>query len=136
MCVDYVGFEGDPYGLAEASDLVIVGEVLGPDGVAPYNVVNASAYTVRVDGVLKGEVSASEIRVISIPDGCMTEGEPAVYTGGDQLDFQGRAQFFLSKTGGGMWTTLTPSEGVERLGVDGELYWDPDVPSPTPTPTP
>jgi len=133
ICRDYVSFEGDPAALAEAADLVFVGEVLGDDGVELFNEVDASAYTIRVDEVLKGDVSESELRVISIPDGCTTPGEPADYSRGNQLEVEGKAQFFLSMTGG-KWTTFSPFEGATPLGPNDELYWDPAAPSPTPTP--
>jgi len=131
-CRDYVSFEGDPSALAESSDLVFVGEVLASDGLTLFNEVDAATYRVRIDEVLKGEFNDSEIRVVSVPDGCTTAGEAAEYSDGDQLDIDGDAQFFLRETDGS-WTTFSPFEGVFPVDSNGELYWDPSAPSPSPT---
>ena len=120
----------DPSAKADVADLVIVGENLGTDGVSPLYGVNATAHTIRVDEVMKGELEPAEIRVLSSPDACAADD---VYPEGDPLAETGATQFFLTRIDG-QWTSVSPFVGAEPLGPNGELHWDPAAPSPTPTP--
>ena len=126
-CVDWVHFE-TPADMADAADLVIVGEQVGRDGSTGRFGLDARAYMVRVDEVLKGELGDDEIRVLSLPATC-SGGE---YIAGDQLDVDGPVQLFLTRSEG-EWQTLTSYQGV--LSVSGSLPWVPE-PTPAPSPTP
>ena len=128
-CIDYIDLS-DHAVKAGVAELVFVGEVTGTDGVTELSGVDAAAHTVRIDEVLKGEFSESEIRVVSVSDPC--SGKDQDYPGGDPLDRTGPAEFFLVKNEG-VWTTLSPYEGAVTIGDDGMLPWDPEA---TPSPSP
>ena len=127
-CVDWVTFE-TPADLAEAADLVVVGEQLGTDGSTARFGVDATAHTIRVDRVLKGELDDTEIRVLSLPATCSTSD----YPDGDQLAAPGTVQYFLDRDAG-QWQTVTSYQGALTVPADGSLPWDPAAPTPMPSP--
>ena len=129
QCVSYADLS-DAQAKADVADLVIVGEELGPDGVTGLHGVDATAHTIRVDEVMKGELEESEIRVISSPDAC---GADDLYPNGDPLATTGTTQFFISRVDG-KWTSASPFVGGVPVGANGELHWKPNPPSATPEP--
>ncbi|TBN57374.1 hypothetical protein EYE40_08165 [Glaciihabitans arcticus] len=128
-CASWVDFR-TPAEMADSADLVIVGEETGTDGVTFSMGVSATAHTVRVDEVLKGELDVAEIRVVSLPDSCGATGD--FYPEGDPIEVDGPAEFFLVRSDGN-WTSLTPFESAAVIPAEGTLPWNP---TPTPTPTP
>ena len=129
-CIDWVIFE-TPADLAEAADLVIVGERIAPDGSSGRFGIEAAAHTIRVDRVLKGELDVTEIRVLSLPATCSA----SEYPDGDQLAIAGEVQYFLDFEDG-EWQTLTSYQGAVEVTADGIPPWDPAEPTPTPSANP
>ena len=129
QCASYVDLS-DPQAKADVADLVIVGEELGTDGVTGLYGVDATAHTIRVDEVIKGELDEREIRVVSSPDACAGD---ELYPDGDPLATAGSTQFFITRVDG-KWTSVSPFVGGVPVGANRELHWDPSVPSPSPAP--
>ena len=123
-CVDWVTFK-TPADMAEAADLVIVGEQIATDGSSGRFGIEATAHTISVDRVLKGELDETEIRVLSLPATCSA----SEYPDGDQLAIPGKVQYFLDYEDG-EWQTLTSYQGAVGVPADGILPWDPAEPTP------
>ncbi|TBN57376.1 hypothetical protein EYE40_08175 [Glaciihabitans arcticus] len=133
-CLSWVDLS-DPADAAEAADLVIIGEEIGPDGTESYFGTPgiATVHRVHVDQVLKGTLDDQEIRVLSVPESACGTGPVDRYPNGDPLDVSGPAEYFLTDDEG-QWRTQTPSAGVMMIPADGVLPWDPTGPTPSPAP--
>lgn len=99
----------DPQEHYEAATVVVVVSNAERDGETAIFGVQAHAYQVSVDEVLKGSVGDNVIRISSMPDPCTEEG--VVYPDGDPLETIERVIIFASDQEG-EWFTLTPFGGV------------------------
>lgn len=107
--------------LADDADLVVTGQVIGTDGTERLYALDATVHVVEVDRVLKGDIEAGELRVVSTPETC--SGGRGLYPDGDPLDTDDEVQMFLhrDKT---FWRTQTSLQGVVPIPADGTLPWD------------
>ena len=91
-----------------AADLVVVTSSSTRDGTEHILGVDAHAYEVRVDEVLKGQVDGGRVRISSMPDPC--SGSPE-YPDGDPLHTSDALLVFATRQDG-EWFTLTPLDGT------------------------
>lgn len=92
----------------DAADLVVVASSGTRNGTAPIFGVDAHAYEVRVDEVLKGDVAVDSVRIASMPDPCSGTAD---YPDGDPLETSGPLLVFATRQDG-EWFTLTPFDGT------------------------
>lgn len=106
-CPSWAGFP-TPQEKYDAADLVIVTSSSTRDGTARIFGVDAHAYEVRADEVLKGRVDGGSVRISSMPDSCSGTAE---YPDGDPLDTSDALLVFATRQDG-EWFTLTPLDGT------------------------
>lgn len=121
QCVDYVGYE-NAAAMAEAADLVVVGDVTATDEVIDSYSARLRVHRVEVRKVLKGQLDESMIDVVAPPGGCFDTGT-TIET--DILDLDGAAELFLIKLED-RWVVLSPDQGAEPATDPDVLPWDPD----------
>lgn len=106
-CPSWAGFP-TPQEKYDAADLVIVATASTRDGTAPIFGVDAHAYKLQVNEVLKGNIEGKTVRISSMPDSCSGEAE---YPDGDPLDTSEPLLVFATLQDG-EWFTLTPFDGT------------------------
>ncbi|GAA1449527.1 hypothetical protein [Leifsonia poae] len=117
VCVSWADFS-DPDAAYRQADTVVVGRVIGRDGMMETSLGPARAYRFAVERAYKGAEDSSTIRIGSRSDNCDGGGG---YANGDLLANDQRVLVYAYRDGDGP-VTLTPSQGVT------------DLPSGTPVP--
>lgn len=118
-CPSWADFS-DPDVAYRQADLVAVGHVGGRDGTIATEFGEVRAYTFDVDALVKGDASATSVRIGSRADPC--DGGDG-YANGDALATTKRVIVYAMRDDGGL-VTLTPAQGVTAFPEGTPLPFD------------
>lgn len=116
----------DPQTAFNVADAVIIGRPVASSGAKLMFSVDATVHEVDVVQIFKGEIDET-VSIASTPETCTT-GSP--YPNGDPLETELEVLLFLTAPADdGIWSTVTPVDGVRSVPEDGSLPFDSVSPS-------